>query len=119
MGETANTIILQDSKWRDPTVLLQPSSSSSRISISRFPFTNQETSKFLQTNIAVDRDLGKKCWCTAGSVYDGSRCVKNFSSKHETCKTFFTNGFYPVKQNVVLFFLQFGNQSKGVWPVTD
>ena len=109
-----------NSAARYPVVLLLPSqtSSSSSISLSTFPSTNYDiSSKILHTNIAlaVNRDLGKKCWCNAGSVYDGTRCVASPPTKynHQTCETYFTNGFFPLKkQRIVLFFLQFGKISK-------
>ena len=125
--ELASRGILQDtgeteeknSSARYTTVLLQPSqtSSANSISLSTFPSTLQISSfssNVLNTNIAVNRDLGKKCWCNAGSVYDGTKCVENSRAevKHQTCETYFTNGFYPLKQNMVLFFLQFGKSSK-------
>ena len=101
---------------RYPTVLLQssPTSSSSSISLSRFPSTN-----FLHTNIALagNRDLGKKCWCRAGSVYDGTKCVRTSPTryKHHACKTYFTNGVFPMKQNMVFFFIQFGRTGRNVF----
>ena len=109
----------RNSSARYPTVLLQPSqtSSANSISLSTFPSTLQISSfssNVLHTNIAVNRDLGKKCWCNAGSVYDGTKCVENspVGVKHQTCETYFTNGFYPLKQNMVLFFIQFVKTSK-------